>query len=101
MNEIVPQALLFVLSGGFSYLVYGTEIGSRMRRSELGRAILFGMGTLLVLAFGTAYGAGGALETWVFWFLIGSVPILFGAGWADSPSANREAVKRYRLPEED
>ncbi len=99
MDEIVPQALLFTLSAGLSYGVYGTEAGRRLRSRELGRALLFGIGTLLVLFFGTQFGSVCDLESWVFWFIIGGVPIFLGAAWADTTGTNQEAVDRNRLPE--
>jgi multisubunit Na+/H+ antiporter MnhB subunit len=100
MSEIVPHALLLTLSVGLSYGVYGTEAGRRLRTRELGRALLFGLGTLLVLFFGTAFGADG-FEGWVWWFVLAGLPIFVGAAWADTTSANQEAVNNYPLPEGD
>lgn len=97
MDTIVPQLLLFTVSSLMSYVVYGTEMGRRLRRRELGRVLLSGVGAFIVLFFGVEFGAEG-LEAWVFWFFIGSIPVCIGAAWADSPSSNQEAVDRHRLP---
>lgn len=97
MDEIVPQALLFTVSGGLAYGVYGTEVGRRLRSREVGRLLLCSVGTFVVLLFGAEFGAED-LEEWVYWFFIASIPVYIGGTWADSSSSNQDAVDQYRLP---